>query len=182
MLCPEDELFYVCVHGAHWSRIAPVRWVADALMITLRHLDLNWEILVETARNTAKTYKLHTTLEFLSTEFQVAVPSEILQALQSSHRDWLEKFDYFVGAYALPIIWDLLDKVSYFLNFNRLKRGPGGWGRFWQYLRYRWNLDSNWALFWYIVKVLIERTWLDLGTRPFFRRKAAPVPVMTDQD
>lgn len=35
-LCLEDQLFHVLVHGVRWTRMAHVRWVADATMILRR--------------------------------------------------------------------------------------------------------------------------------------------------
>ncbi len=46
-LCPPDQLLHVCVHGAGWNPIQPIRWVADAFkVLEAAGADFDWARLV----------------------------------------------------------------------------------------------------------------------------------------
>lgn len=80
-LSPTDQLLHVCVHGAAWASVPPVRWIPDAVMIlraagasahnptqattqaTTQAID--WERLLHLARAHELSLPLHHTLSYL---------------------------------------------------------------------------------------------------------------------
>ncbi|MEO8847292.1 MAG: nucleotidyltransferase family protein [Casimicrobiaceae bacterium] len=83
--CAADLLTIVCAHAAPWSPDSPVRWVADALRIIRgQSVAFDWVRVVERARKWRVTLPLHDTLGYLAQQWQVDVPSAVLEALAAT--------------------------------------------------------------------------------------------------
>ncbi|MEX1020394.1 MAG: nucleotidyltransferase family protein [Litorilinea sp.] len=93
-LCPTDQLIHVCVHGAAWSSVPPVRWIPDAVMTLRAAADaanpapaIDWTRLLELARAYQLGMSLHHTLSYLQAHIlpQVAavdaLPAPVLDTL-----------------------------------------------------------------------------------------------------
>jgi Uncharacterised nucleotidyltransferase len=84
-LCPADQLLHVCVHGAAWNPMRPIRWAADAFkVIEASGEDLDWERLVRMAERGRLTLPLRDTLSYLARELEAPVPAGALAALQDA--------------------------------------------------------------------------------------------------
>jgi hypothetical protein len=82
ILQPADQLLHVCVHGAAWNPIHPIRWVADAYkVIKAAGANLDWERLVELAERGRLTLPLGETLAVLAEQLEAPVPAEAREAL-----------------------------------------------------------------------------------------------------
>ena len=93
ILCPTDQLLHTCEHGARYNIIAPIRWLADAHLV-LRHsrAKIDWNLLVETAREKDITLPAYETLEYLRSEFRADVPKEALEKLRKKKPTLLARF------------------------------------------------------------------------------------------
>ena len=80
-LAPADQLLHVCVHGAAWNPISPVRWAADAFEVMQRPGgELDWDRLVELGRRARLTLALAAALRFLADDLEAPVPAAALAA------------------------------------------------------------------------------------------------------
>jgi hypothetical protein len=81
---PTDQLLLACAHGLGWSP-SRVRWITDAmLVIGTTGEEIDWPGLVERARLRRITLDLAAALDFLKTEFAVAVPASVVAELRRS--------------------------------------------------------------------------------------------------
>jgi hypothetical protein len=81
-LCPADQLLHVCVHGAAWNPVPPIRWVADAYrVIAAAGERLDWERLVANAERGRLLPPLRGALAYLREELRAPVPERVLAAL-----------------------------------------------------------------------------------------------------
>lgn len=84
-LCPADALLHVCVHGAPWNPVRPVRWAADAYKVIETAGDsLDWDRLVRLAERGGLTLPMAGTLDYLALELRVDIPAEALTRLADS--------------------------------------------------------------------------------------------------
>jgi Uncharacterised nucleotidyltransferase len=81
MLDPADQLLHVCIHGARWNPVTPIRWVTDAIIIIQRHPNLDWDRLIKQTTKHRLMLPMQATLEFLITRLAAPIPIEVTQAL-----------------------------------------------------------------------------------------------------
>lgn len=77
-LDPADMLVHVCRHGVKWNALPPIRWVADASMILKTWPGLDWERVTELTERMNATLYLKDALSYLKTNFNAAVPDQVL--------------------------------------------------------------------------------------------------------
>ncbi len=81
-LCPADQLLHVCVHGAAWNPVQPIRWVVDAqAVIGAAGSGLDWERLVAMADRGRLRAPLRDALVWLREELEAPVPAAVLTGL-----------------------------------------------------------------------------------------------------
>jgi hypothetical protein len=74
-----DQLLHVCVHGAAWNAVPPLRWIADAMVILdASDSEVEWTRLVAHAENRRLTLRLRHALTYLRDSFGVAIPAYVL--------------------------------------------------------------------------------------------------------
>ena len=111
-LAPTDQLLHVCVHGAEWNPVPPLRWVADAMMI-MKTAPINWDRLIAQARKRRLILPLRDTLDYLHSRLAAPVPPEVLQSLRTLPASRLElaEYKYKTENYEpkplgyLPVLW-----------------------------------------------------------------------------
>ena len=91
MLDPALALVHVLVHGLRTNPVPPVRWVADALTLIRRSVDLNWDLLVAFARAAQVTQRMRLGLVFVTRRFEAPIPAETLKALAVSRPSLIER-------------------------------------------------------------------------------------------
>ncbi len=81
-LALEDELIYICVHGAthFWGRLS---WIADVAALVTRHAGLDWQNAEETAKEVGAERMLHTGLRLASDVLHAALPDKVLVNVQN---------------------------------------------------------------------------------------------------
>ena len=82
---PEDQLLHTCVHGVGFFP-APVRWVADAVLIIRAAGGVEWDILVAHARERDVTVAMAHALRYLRDEIGAAVPPAVIGKLAAVAR------------------------------------------------------------------------------------------------
>jgi hypothetical protein len=90
---PTDLLLQACVHGAKYSPIPLIRWVADAMTL-LKHAEIDWDRLIHLGRRARICLPLSTILHYLAEEFAAPIPPNVLQVLQAIPSLPLEHLEY----------------------------------------------------------------------------------------
>lgn len=80
-LSVEDELVYICVHGAThlWERLA---WIADVAALVTRQREIDWRVTAEIARQVGAERMLATGLCLASDLLHAPLPAPVLAMLQ----------------------------------------------------------------------------------------------------
>jgi hypothetical protein len=80
-LAVEDELVYICVHGAthFWGRLS---WIADVAALVTRKAGLGWQKAMNTAKEVGAERMLHTGLRLASDLLHARLPDKVLVAVQ----------------------------------------------------------------------------------------------------
>ena len=111
-LAPTDQLLHVCVHGAEWNPIPPLRWVADAMMI-MKTAKIDWDRLISQARKRQMMLPVKGALDYLHRALGAQVPAQILQRIHNIPASKMElaEYKYKIQNYEsrplgfLPLLW-----------------------------------------------------------------------------
>lgn len=158
-LAPADQLLHVCVHGAEWNPIPPIRWIADAIMI-MQSSSIDWDRVIAQGRQRRLMLPLKNTMDYLAIAFGAPVPSEVLETLHKAAISKLEiaEYSYKIQNYEpktlgfLPLLWFRYLRLENNKN-SRLKLIG-----FVKYLQHFWGADSIWRLLVYAVLMVVRRT------------------------
>lgn len=77
----EDELVYICVHGAAhlWERLC---WIADVAALVTRQSGIDWEGVAETAKELGAERMLHAGLRVAADLLNARLPQAVLEVVQ----------------------------------------------------------------------------------------------------
>jgi len=80
-LAVEDELVYICVHGAThlWERLG---WIADVAGLVTRQSDIDWHASLETAKEVGAERMVHTGLLLASAVLHARLPATVLAVVE----------------------------------------------------------------------------------------------------
>jgi hypothetical protein len=81
MLSPSDNLLHVCGQAWYSAQRFSLRWVGDAWFIIERHRNLDWDLLLDTARRSHLVEPLSVMLGYLAEDLGANIPSSFLQRL-----------------------------------------------------------------------------------------------------
>jgi hypothetical protein len=145
--CPADQLLLACVHGTPWSPLPPFRWIADAVTV-IRSAGgrLDWDRLAAEAERRRVTVATATALEYLRTEFGVAVPPSALARLRSAPVSRHERAAFHAAGRpdsplrTLRMAWDRYRRLR---DLDTGAPRPSG---FIDFARRFWGLESAWQL------------------------------------
>ena len=94
-LCATDQLFHVCCHGARANINAPIRWIADAIMILRSSgAEIDWQRLLDLASERRFNVALYLSLKYLKENFAAEVPSEFLRKIAAAPVTNLERMSF----------------------------------------------------------------------------------------
>jgi len=147
---PTDELLNVCIHGAKWDILPPLRWVADAMKILeTSNSSLDWNRLIAQVERRRLALPLRAALHYLRDELDAPVPPETLKGLDQIRATKLEQIDFGVVTHPRRPIGPIRRLCHYYLNYLRQFDGAAP-GRprfgFLNYLKHRWGLRHLWEL------------------------------------
>ena len=89
-----DQLLHICVHGAGWNPVPPLRWVADAMMILHEsHSEIEWSHLISQAEQRRLILPLSHAFTYLRDSFGAAIPCQVLTEMNkvrvsNAERKW----------------------------------------------------------------------------------------------
>lgn len=150
VLSPTDQLFHICIHGALWHSLVPVRWVADAMMILkTAESDIDWSRLTSHAQGRRLILPLRNALAYLRTILDAPVPSEVLHRLQEMSVSRTEQMEYRLKSRppgltgGLPLNWFLFLRAAHGDSGAALRPKFIGFPTF---LQNTWGLDHLWQV------------------------------------
>jgi hypothetical protein len=142
-----DQLLHVCVHGANWNVMPPLRWVADAMTIMQSSSRIDWDRLTEQARTRELTLVMYETLKYLRDLLDAPVPSGILEGFRDSSVSNRQKFFFQTRTSSnmalrrLPVVW------HWYQTFCLPSAGSSLFGRIanlCNYFQSLWRLERSW--------------------------------------
>jgi hypothetical protein len=141
-LGPTDQLLHVCVHGAAWNPIPPIRWIADAIAV-MNSAPIDWNRLVGQAQRSGLLVQLRVTLTYLGENFGAPVPAETLRSLREVPvlKREMAEYNYKIQNYEtklmgfLPILW------FRYLRLAETQQSPYKVIGFVNYLRCYWGAE-----------------------------------------
>ena len=161
VLCPADQLLHVCVHGAAWNPVQPIRWVADACRtIEAAGPELDWDRLVELAVKGRLTPPLHASLSYLAAELEAPVPADVLGRLATAPVSRSERRAHEALAQppssrrSLTMLWWFWERHRAQAALDGERSTPAGLLR---YLQRFWGLDRPWQVPGYAAGRLLRR-------------------------
>ena len=87
------QLLHVCLHGALWNALPPLRWVTDAMWI-LRKDAIDWHRLIEHARALNGLQLLKNSLNYIHDNFDAPVPKSVINQLNKLTPSRFEKLEF----------------------------------------------------------------------------------------
>lgn len=116
---PTECLIVAIAHAFQESlgAAAPLRWIADAMLIT-ENADIDWDYLLDRAKRPGLTLALADGLGFLASEFGAPVPALVLRELRRRPVSWRERWAH-RAAVNRPVVGSF---VSEQLSRHRARR------------------------------------------------------------
>jgi hypothetical protein len=80
-LAIEDQLIYICVHGAthFWDRLS---WIADVAALVSRQAGVDWQLATNTAKEVGAECMLHSGLRLAADLLHARLPAKVLAVMQ----------------------------------------------------------------------------------------------------
>jgi hypothetical protein len=78
---PADHLLLVLSHANRWDSTAPVRWVADAVLLLKAATPFDWQRFVNVAQARGLTATAGALLTYLAQQMEMEIPAEVLKEL-----------------------------------------------------------------------------------------------------
>lgn len=161
-LKPADQLFHVCVHGARWSPLPPIRWIADALtMLAASGPSMDWDRLVHQTAKRRLVLPLRATLKYLAEIFDAPIPNKVLDCLQDLTPRSTDAIEYYFSTRPPGLLGGLPIFLANYLR-NADQSGITGFSNrlkgFLDFLRIRWGLKNRRQVF----RRMAKKAWLRL--------------------
>ena len=144
-LSPADLLFHVCVHGAAWNAVRPIRWAADAHKIADSGRGLDWDRIAELALSSRLTLPLAVALRYLESSLETPVDAATIERLEGARVGFSERRAY--DALAMPpsprrsayMVWWVWERYRAQAEIDSRRPGPLGFIR---YVQGFWDLEN----------------------------------------
>jgi Uncharacterised nucleotidyltransferase len=144
-----DQLLHVCVHGANWNVVPPIRWVVDAMTIMQSSSLIDWNRLIEQAQKRQLTLLMHETLSYLRDLLEAPVPPVVLQTLQDEPGSYREKLFFqtrtssHTALRRLPVLWHWYESFRSASGSESFSRRLVNLIR---YLQSLWHIEHLWQV------------------------------------
>jgi hypothetical protein len=147
VLNPADQLLHVCVHGARWNPLPPLRWIADAMfVIGCEDAAINWDRVVDQAIARRLTLVQRNTSHYLSNLLDAPVPSTFLEKMNEAPTSWMEHLEYSATTRDHPWLGAL--PLTCFMYARLMRQAPGQHKLigFPKYLQFTWDVEHLWQM------------------------------------
>ncbi|MBP9726333.1 MAG: nucleotidyltransferase family protein [Gammaproteobacteria bacterium] len=92
MLCPEDQLLHIFIHGIAESEQPLIRWVPDAAFILRHHTLFDWDYFFQQTKNAKISFIVKPALEYLHEKNFIILSKRTLKSLGKLKDPWSEIF------------------------------------------------------------------------------------------
>jgi hypothetical protein len=165
-LNPTDQLLHVCVHGAAWSPVPPIRWAADAMMILrAAGAKIDWQRLEILATKHRVHLPLRDTLDYLNDHLEASISPVVLERLRSYSSTRQDQREYRAATHPNPL-WGRVPML--WIQYWRLTgesmsiRGLLGFLRL---LQDTWEADKFWQMPFQAISRGARRIWRLVSTK-----------------
>jgi hypothetical protein len=163
-----DQLFHVCVHGAKWNPVPPLRWISDAVTILRRsQTGIDWDRIMALGQRHDLILPLKDTLSYLRHYFAIPLPETILKKMDSIPISNITRLDYRVRTRSPRFTDGLLHLYYLYKHYAREENSLGSstkLARFGTYLQNIFGMDQLWQLPLYAAFEIIRRTRWAVGS------------------
>lgn len=124
--CAADLFFHICVHGARWSRMSPIRWVTDALAILGdSELTIDWNRFLRQGKLRRLRLPIRAAVGYLCARFDAPVPAHVRAELREWRGSRLERIEYDLWLRGTPALGPARMVLFHGLRYARLTEGSG---------------------------------------------------------
>jgi hypothetical protein len=177
-LGPSDQLLHVCVHGAKWNEwVAPIRWVADAMVVVSSPAGVDWDGLASRTRALRMGLPMADTLAYLRDALGAPVPARVLDEVRRLPSTLAERVDYRARTCRPDLMGPVLTLWTTYKDYAEKAASAGlrpGVADFPRYLQRAWKVDSGWQVPFYAVSKAGRRMVNALRTRAARAELEAP--------
>jgi hypothetical protein len=93
-ISPEHALLHTCFHGYQRQDVAPIRWIADGvLLVRAQGGRIRWDRMIDDARRARVLSALRDGLPFLAERFGAPVPATVLRRLRSTPLSLVDRLE-----------------------------------------------------------------------------------------
>jgi hypothetical protein len=126
VMCPEDLLLHVIVHGAEGNIHRTLRWVTDAVAL-LGSKKINWQVFLKNTQDYGFTPQVYMAFSYLLLQDFIKLPKEISLKILSYQPSQQQMHDYYKKANAqgtpfqflgqTPFLWKIYSRHESFTLF-----------------------------------------------------------------
>lgn len=148
-LNPSDQILHACIHGVQWNSVAPLRWIADAMIVMRTSDDIDWNRLVEHTRSRRLNLPVGAALHYLRDKMDAPIPLEIIEEIAAMPSSRFDRLEYESGLKPRESCSPVLAFWLRYRWFARLRHSQGrapSVFAFADYLRRLWKVRSLWQL------------------------------------
>jgi hypothetical protein len=133
ILCPADQLLYLCEYGIYPYYPSGVQWLVDCTFVIRRAAaPFDWARLIDQSRKFQLSLHTHETMAFLCGHFEDSIPAEVVAELARLPVPLDNRIEYFVAGRPAEKQHDMMHKFGMAAcRYLRLKQG----GRVRQFLQ-----------------------------------------------
>jgi hypothetical protein len=161
-LNPTDQLFHVCVHGARWNFVPPLRWIPDAMLImNTSQSEIDWNRLVALSKRHRQVLPIRDTLDYLRRHFSFPVPLSVLEELQNVSVSQITRMEHKVKTRSPRLMDGFLEVHFLCRSYARQVVGAGLFSKlagFPKFLQNIFGMDQLRQLPLYVLFELVRRT------------------------
>ncbi len=144
MLCPEDQLLHIFMHGIAENEQPLIRWVPDATFILRHHPGFDWDYFFQQTKKAKVSCIVRPALRYLHEKKFIVLPKIAQKALVNLKDPWREIF--YVSLSGSKIIYTIAF-VHLTWKEYRQKTAPCSWVmallRLPKYLSQRWRCENK---------------------------------------
>jgi hypothetical protein len=160
-LSTTDQLFHVCVHGARWNSVPPLRWIADAVTILgCSHMGIDWDRIVALGQRYDLILPLKDTLSYLRQHFAISLPETILKRMGNIPVANITRLDYRIRTRSPRLTDGFLHLYYLYKHYAKNENGSSSSTKivkFSTYLQNVFGMDQLWQLPFYATFEIIRR-------------------------
>ena len=167
-----DQLFHVCVHGAKWNPVPPLRWIPDAVSILRRsQTGIDWERIIALGQRYDLILPLKDTLSYLRHHFAIPLPESILKKMDSIPISHITRLDYRIRTRSPRFTDGLLHLYYLYKHYAKEGNASRSPAKFASYLQNVFGMDQLWQLPFYAAFEVFRRTRGAVGSLGAFLGK-----------